>query len=109
MQASSAFLTAKQSATMTGGRFFDAVVDRDVLGQIPGDESNARVRAGAQGQVEATRIKLGNVRHRIIGVIAQMTPRASRRDAWHARRCKRPRPAGAGRDATQATSRSRCR
>ena len=64
--------TAKQSATITVGRFFDAVVDRDVLGQILGGESNARARAGAQGQIEATRIKLGNVRHRIIGVIAQM-------------------------------------
>ncbi|AOI60870.1 hypothetical protein [Burkholderia diffusa] len=72
MQANSALLTAKQSATITVGRFFDAVVDRDVLGQILGGEANARVRAGAQQQIETTRIKLGNVRHRIIGVIAQM-------------------------------------
>ena len=71
-QANSALLTAKQSATITVGRFFDAVVDRDVLGQILGGESNARVRSGAQEQIETTRIKLGNVRHRIIGVIAQM-------------------------------------
>ncbi|KVL48795.1 hypothetical protein [Burkholderia territorii] len=72
MQANSALSIAKQSATITVGRFFDAVVDRDVLGQILGGESNARVRAGAQQQIEATRIKLANVRHRIIGVIAQM-------------------------------------
>ena len=34
MQANSQLATAKQSATITVGRFFDAVVDRDVLGQI---------------------------------------------------------------------------
>ncbi|WP_269504724.1 hypothetical protein [Burkholderia sp. IMCC1007] len=72
MQANGQLTTAKQSATITVGRFFDAVVDRDVLGQILGAESNARARADVQGQIEATGIRLGNVRHRIIGVIAQM-------------------------------------
>lgn len=70
-QANSALLTAKQSATITIGRFCDAVVDRDVPGQILGGESNARVRTGARGQIEATLIRLGNVRYRTIGVIAQ--------------------------------------
>ena len=72
MQANSQLATAKQSATITVGRFFDAVVDRDVLGQILGSESNSRARSGAQDQIEATRVKLGNVRYRIVGVIAQM-------------------------------------
>lgn len=72
MQANSQLATAKQSATITVGRFFDAVVDRDVLGQILDGESNARARTGAQGQIEATRVKLGNVRYRIVGIIAQM-------------------------------------
>ncbi|MCA3812614.1 MAG: hypothetical protein IOC33_30415, partial [Burkholderia sp.] len=71
-QANSQLATAKQSATITVGRFFDAVVDRDVLGQILDGESNSRARTGAQGQIEATRAKLGNVRYRIVGIIAQM-------------------------------------
>lgn len=72
LQANSQLATAKQSATITVGRFFDAVVDRDVLGQILDGESNARARAGTQGQIEATRVRLANVRHRIVGIIAQM-------------------------------------
>ena len=72
MQANSQLATAKQSATITVGRFFDAVVDRDVLGQILAANPNSRARSGAQDQIEATRVKLGNVRYRIVGVIAQM-------------------------------------
>ena len=71
-QANSQLATAKQSATITVGRFFDAVVDRDVLGQILDGESKARARTGAQDQIDATRVKLGNVRYRIVGIIAQM-------------------------------------
>ncbi|QTO45305.1 hypothetical protein [Burkholderia latens] len=71
-QANNQLTIAKQSATITVGRFFDAVVDRDVLAQILDGASTARARAGTQVQVESTRIRLGIVRHRIVGIIAQM-------------------------------------
>ena len=72
MQANSQLATAKQSATITVGRFFDAVVDPTYWGRSLAANPDSRARSGAQDQIEATRVKLGNVRYRIVGVIAQM-------------------------------------
>ncbi|MGS0894700.1 hypothetical protein ACVBGC_19520 [Burkholderia stagnalis] len=72
-QANSQLATAKQYATLTVGRFFDAVVDPDVLTQILSGESAVRgQRATAGRAIDETRVKLGSVRYRIIGTIARM-------------------------------------
>ncbi|RKU00463.1 hypothetical protein C7H84_25515 [Burkholderia sp. Nafp2/4-1b] len=72
-QANTHLATAKQYAIFTVGRFFDAVVDRDVLEQIVGAESPARGRPlAARKGIDETQRTLTGVRQRIIGALAQM-------------------------------------
>ncbi|WP_175874619.1 hypothetical protein [Burkholderia sp. BCC0397] len=72
-QANTHLATAKQYAIFTVGRFFDAVVDRDVLEQIVGAESPMRGRpVAARKGIDETQRTLTGVRQRIIGAIAQM-------------------------------------
>ena len=72
-QANTHLATAKQYAMLTVGRFFDAVVDRDVLEQIVGAESPARgLPIAARNGIDETQRTLAGVRQRIIGAIAQM-------------------------------------
>ncbi|AYQ41666.1 hypothetical protein BLA9940_05566 [Burkholderia aenigmatica] len=72
-QANSQLATAKQYAMLTIGRFFDAVVDPDVLDQMLASDPNTRARRSATGaEVATTRLRLGSLRYRIVGAISQM-------------------------------------
>ncbi|MBN3744124.1 hypothetical protein G3N96_01485 [Burkholderia sp. Se-20373] len=72
-QANSQLATAKQYAMLTVGRFFDAVVDPDVLDQMLAGDPNTRARRSATGaEIAATRLRLGSLRYRIVGTISQM-------------------------------------
>ncbi|VWC87347.1 hypothetical protein BLA50215_01657 [Burkholderia lata] len=72
-QANSQLATAKQYAVLTVGRFFDAVVDPDVLDQMLASDPNTRARRSATGaEIAATRLRLGSLRYRIVGTISQM-------------------------------------
>ncbi|MBR8058602.1 hypothetical protein [Burkholderia dolosa] len=71
-QANSGLLTAKQSATITVGRVFDAVVDRDVLRQILDGVPNAGARDDMRRKIEMARTTLAVMRHRLLDSIARM-------------------------------------
>ncbi|HDR9487154.1 TPA: hypothetical protein QDC20_001411 [Burkholderia aenigmatica] len=72
-QANSQLATAKQYAMLTIGRFFDAVVDPDVLDQMLASDPNTRARRSATGaEIATTRLRLGSLRYRIVGTISQM-------------------------------------
>ncbi|TCW83364.1 hypothetical protein C5O80_15530 [Burkholderia sp. SRS-46] len=71
-QANAQLATAKQYATLTVGRFFDTVVDQNVLGQLARDGSNARDKSIADVKIRDARIKLGHVRRGIVESIAKM-------------------------------------
>ncbi|VWB63770.1 hypothetical protein BLA13014_02855 [Burkholderia aenigmatica] len=72
-QANSQLATAKQYAMLTIGRFFDAVVDPDVLDQMLASDPNTRARRSATGaEIATTRLRLGSLRYRIVGAISQM-------------------------------------
>jgi hypothetical protein len=71
--ANSQLATAKQYAILTVGRFFDAVVDPDVLDQMLASDPNTRARrSGTGAEIAATRLRLGSLRYRIVGTISQM-------------------------------------